>query len=252
MVAHSFRVAEVQGSIPCIPTKFNIIFVSGLTFETVVSEDRIRREVTPSFWKEFWEYIWYFLRIFLIIVLFYVLIRSSIFDILKVSGKSMFPNYNSGDGEDAIYIDQLTPRFSDYRRGDVVVLISPAECDTKKSLYVKRIIGLPGEQLVFKQGKVYIINKDYPDPGILLDESAYLDPTVQTYFRNNKDEKNPIYSSVIGDDQYFFMGDNRSVSNDSRYCGLINKSQILGREIFRVSPPEKRGWFTLPKYSIGN
>lgn len=223
-----------------------------LNFENIVTSGQIKREITPSLVKELREYFLYFLKIFLLIALFYVLIRSSVFDLIAVSGKSMYPNYNLGNTEDAIYIDQLTPRFSDYRRGDVVVLLAPTDCDAKRSLYIKRIVGLPGEQVAFDKGNVYIINDSFPDPGVLLEEGQYLPQEVKTYYRNNQDENQRVISSKIKDDEYFFMGDNRPVSSDSRYCGPIKKSQIIGREIYRLTPVDKRSWFSLPKYSIGN
>lgn len=218
--------------------------------EPVIPDDRIKQEMHPTLWKELREYFSYFLKIFFFIILFYIIIRSSIFDLIGVRGKSMYPNYNFSDSEDAIYIDQLTPKFSDYKRGEVIVMIAPAECDEKRSFYVKRIIGLPGEEVIVQNGKVYIINELYLDPGIELDESYYLPKESRTYYKNLPSEK--FSSGKIPADSYFFLGDNRVVSADSRICGLIKKNQIIGREIFRLSPSSKRGWFQMPTYNISN
>ena len=49
-------------------------------------------------------------------------------------------------------------------------------------------------------------------------------------------------------DHYFVMGDNRTGSKDSRIIGQVERKDILGREFFRISPPEKRGFFTIPDY----
>jgi len=226
--------------------------VPEIKFQRIVSHQDIQKSFAPTIWKELREYFFYFLRVFVSVAILYIFIRTSIFDLIGVSGKSMFPNYNEKTSSDAIYIDQLSPKFSNYERGTVIVLISPLSCDPNKSLFIKRIIGLPGEQVAFEGGKVYIINDQFPSPGQILDESAYLKPEVKTYYRANQDDGSRFVTPKLGNDQYFFMGDNRTASSDGRICGPIDKNQILGKEFFRLSPEEKRGWFTIPRYNIAN
>jgi signal peptidase I len=226
--------------------------VPDFKFQRVVTTQDIQKSFAPTVWKELRDYFFYFLRVFTSVAILYLFIRTSIFDLIGVSGRSMFPNYNEKTTDDAIYIDELSPKFSNYERGEVVVLISPVACDPNKSMFIKRIIGLPGEQVAIENGKVYIINEQFPAPGQVLDESAYLKPEVKTYYKANQDDGTRHVLPKLGEDQYLFLGDNRTASSDGRICGPINKSQILGKEMFRLSPTEKRGWFKLPRYNIPN
>lgn len=225
--------------------------MAGLKIQKIASEKEIKKVTRPSFWREFREYLFYFLKVFLSVAILYIFIRTSVFDLIGVSGKSMFPNYNETTKDDSIYIDQLTPKFSEYKRGDVIVIIAPVKCDPKKSLFIKRVIGLPGEQVVFEGGKVFIINKDNPAPGIELNESAYLSPEVKTYKKIIQDDGLRTEEPVIPENKYFFMGDNRSASTDGRVCGPIDKGSILGKEFFRLSPASKQSFFRPPSYNIG-
>jgi signal peptidase I len=226
-----------------------------LKFQPIAGNKEIQKNLQPTFGQELREYFWYFLRLFLIVFLVYFVVRTMLFDLIGVSGQSMYPTFNNETRNDAIYIDQLTPKFSDYRRGDVIVLVAPPDCSIDKDnppLYIKRVIGLPGEQVAFQDGKVYIINKQYPAPGMMLDEAAYLHQSVPTYKGTIQDDGLRYEEKRIPENEYFFLGDNRTGSTDSRVCGNINKDLILGREFFRLSPEAKRSFFTLPKYNISN
>lgn len=225
--------------------------MSGLKIQKIASDKEIIRVTSPSIWSELRGYGVYFLQIFLLVALLYLFIRTSVFDLIGVSGKSMFPNYNEITQDDSIYINQLTPKFSDYERGDVVVLIAPTTCDPKKSFFIKRIIGLPGEKIVFEDGKVFVINKNNPAPGIELNESSYLKPEVKTYKKIIQDDGLRYEEALLPENKYFFMGDNRSGSTDARVCGPIDKGAILGKEFFRLTPASKQGFFKPPSYNIG-
>lgn len=222
---------------------------SGLKFETLVTKKQLKRYAQPSFILELREYIFYFLRVFISIVALFIFIRFMVFDLIGVSGRSMYPNYNEFTTDDAIYIDQFSKFFSDYQRGDVIVIIAPERCDRNKSLYIKRVVGLPGEQIAFEGGEVFVINDNYPS-GIKLDETGYLNPSVRTFKQALQDDGLRTVERKLGPDEYYFLGDNRPGSADSRVCGPINRSEILGREFFRLSPNEKRGWFTNPSFNI--
>lgn len=132
----------------------------------------------------------------------------------QVSGMSMYPTFHNGD---ILLADKLTPRFQNYNRGDVIIFKYD---DTKD--FIKRIVGMPGENVRLSAGNVYI-------NGNLLKE-PYLPSGTQTFATN---------SGVMTDDQdvnipkdsYFVLGDNRGESSDSRVIGFINPSQheIKGR-----------------------
>ncbi len=226
--------------------------MSRLKFENISTEAQIQKNLKPTLFQEILEYLFYFVRLFVFVLGIYAFVRFTIFDVIGITGKSMYPTFNENTENDAIYIDQLTPRFGAYRRGDVIVLIAPQSCDSSSSFYIKRVIGLPGEQVAFEGGKVYIINEEFPAPGIELDESYYLSADVPTFKQPRQDTGQRTVEEIIKEGEYYFLGDNRTGSADSRVCGTIKKGQIIGREIFRLTPEGKRGFFQLPEFNIGN
>jgi len=169
--------------------------------------------------------------------------------LVVMMGKGMFPTFNQEKLEDKLYFQYGN---NDIKQGDIVLLVTSSKCDPQKDLYIKRIIGLPGERIAFENGKVYVINKEHPTPGIILDESDYLSPSVKTFKNPTQNDGLRFEEKLVGQNEYFFMGDNRGGSTDSRICGLGQKEAILGRAFFRVTPEEKRGFVKLPKYNIGN
>ena len=196
------------------------------------------------------DYLVYFLTIFLIISCIYTSIRFFAFDTIQVQGESMYPYHTTGD---LLYLDILTQRFSNYRRGEIIVLKSTnTNCNPKNEYFVKRIIGLPGEKVVFKQGKVYILNPIINANLIKLDESSYLKSEVKTFKNTEAEAEGSTEEKVLGVDEYYFMGDNRSNSKDGRVCGPIKRSEILGREFYQFMPRENQKLFTIPKYNIPN
>ena len=172
---------------------------------------------------------------------------------VEIKGDSMLPNFNTND---RIYIDKLSPHFSSYRRGEVVVLLPSKGCDPKEDLFIKRIIGLPGEQVIFDKGSVYILNPQVSDKPIKLDEESYLPNDTKTYKDSQIDLINvaelakveQVLEPVLEEDSYYFLGDNRGNSLDARKCGPIKSSQILGREFYKLSPADKKGYPELPPY----
>lgn len=153
-----------------------------------------------------------------------------------VKGTSMEPNFHNYE---YLIIDELSYNFQTPQRGEVVVFRYPRD---PQEHFIKRVIGLPGEEVQVKNNHVYIYNTAHPD-GFILNET-YLDPSVITVANNeNKVE--------LKDDEYFVLGDNRSASQDSRFFGAVNKSFITGRVWFRGLPINKATLFTknnLPKY----
>ena len=220
--------------------------------EKPASLKQINFALKPPLWKELVSYGIYFVTILLLVSTFYIFIRFFAFDTIEVQGESMYPYHSTGD---MIYIDLLTPRFSSYRRGEIVVLKSPKSCDAKDELFIKRIIGLPHEKVIFENGDVYIQNSGLNSLPIRLDESAYLDKNVKTYKNvtpSSVDTGKTYEEKLLGDNEYYFMGDNRPGSMDGRRCGPIAKDQILGKEFYRFQPADRRGSYKLPKYNIPN
>lgn len=131
-----------------------------------------------------------------------------------VEGESMEPTLTDGD---SVIIQRLSYYFTDPKRYDVVVFpVSYDDGTAKKTYYIKRVIGLPGETVQIIDGSVYINNEK-------LDDDVYGAAAIN----EAGIAENPL---VLGENQYFVMGDNRNMSTDSRnsYVGLVNKNDIIG------------------------
>ncbi|MCD6410379.1 signal peptidase I [bacterium] len=168
--------------------------------------------------KQVLYFFWEMIKIFLIALLIVIPIREFVFQPFFVKGQSMEPNFHDYD---YLIVDEISYRFHNPERGDVVVLKNPNNHTQK---FIKRIIGLPGETVVIEDGKV-IIEKD--NKSFILDESTYLG-------KNNFTPGN--LRVTLGSDEYFVMGDNRAHSYDSRYFGPIKRKDIIGRFALRVWP----------------
>jgi len=135
-----------------------------------------------------------------------------------VRGASMEPNFHNGD---YLMIDEVSYRFSDPERGEVIVFKNPQNPSQK---FIKRIIGLPGEAVQIIGGKVIILKEE---KGQTLDESSYLSEFFET----------PGNLTIsLAADEYFVLGDNRFSSFDSRRWGVLPKENILGKVFFRAWP----------------
>lgn len=134
----------------------------------------------------------------------------------EVHGKSMEPTFVEGQ---RLIISRVNYMIGDPQRGDIVVFNSP-EADKDDPSLIKRVIGLPGETVEIKDREVYI-------NGVKLDEPYIKEPCTR-YCRDRQ--------WVLASDEYFVMGDNRNVSNDSRAFGAIKHSAIIGEALFRYWP----------------
>ncbi len=159
-----------------------------------------------------------------------VVIYAFVLKVNEVSGSSMFPNFK--DKEQILtWVPAAT--FNSLKRGDVVVFHPPEQTDY---LYIKRIIGMPGDRVMIQNGYVYV-------NGEQLDESAYLRPIVRTYGSTFMKEGRE-YEVEPG--TYFVMGDNREFSSDSRAWGLLDRRKIIGSSFFRVWPIDRMGVISNP------
>jgi signal peptidase I len=159
----------------------------------------------------------------------------------KVEGKSMEPTYFD---KEYLVIEELSYRFQDPVRGQVVVLRPPTE---PKKYFIKRIIGLPGETVELNQGVVTIYNKAYPT-GWVLREDTYIDLADMTQDERDSLTMRPM---TLGADEYFVLGDNRLASFDSRFFGPITREALVGRAWVRGWPIHRWGSLTqIPAYPV--
>lgn len=150
----------------------------------------------------------------------------------EVIGYSMEPNLHYGE---RVLINKLAYRFgSAPHRGDIIVLIPPKSLGADDD-YIKRVIGLPGEQVELRDGKVYIHQEN--GNVFALDESYVPDPSMQ----------NKVYDK-IAPGQYFVMGDNRNNSSDSRGGWTVGLDDIVGKAWLVTWPPSDIG--LAPNYSL--
>jgi signal peptidase I len=144
-----------------------------------------------------------------------------------VDGSSMEPSLHDGE---VILVNKLAYLFGSPQRGDVVVLRSPRDPDRD---IIKRIIGLPGETVEIKNGKVYI---DVFDGRPL--EEPYIHGKPRGSMAPTKIEEN----------HYFVLGDNRARSLDSRQLGLMPKENIIGKAWLALWPISE--WGLAPNFPV--
>jgi signal peptidase I len=138
---------------------------------------------------------------------------------VKVEGTSMMPRL---EDQERIFVNKFFYRFGEIERGDIVVFHFPL--DPSKS-YVKRIIGLPGDEVEMREGVLYLNGHSVAEPYV---EPAYRDHT-----------SNPAQS--VPPDHYFVLGDHRNTSNDSRTWGTVARHFIVGKAVFAYWPLNRFG-----------
>ena len=142
---------------------------------------------------------------------------------VKVDGTSMAPLLSD---QDRIFINKIVYRFEPIARGDVVVFWYPLD---KSKSFIKRVIGLPGETIELRGGRLYVNGKEQKEIYI---PASYLDGS--NYGPINTPEEN-----------YFVMGDHRDSSNDSRVFGPVGRPYIYGKAVFAYWPVDHFGSLTM-------
>lgn len=171
--------------------------------------------------KDILIFIWEIIKITIIAVLIVVPIRYFIFQPFFVRGQSMEPNFENND---YLIIDEISYRFQEPQRGEVIVFKYPNNLSQR---YIKRIVGLPGETIEIKGGKILIYNDLLGEQYRILDEADYLASVADT----------PGSIKVsLRQDEYFVLGDNRYASYDSRRWGPLSRQYIIGKVFLRVWP----------------
>lgn len=178
------------------------------------------------------DFIWETVKVIVFSLAIIIPIRYFLIQPFYVKGASMEPNFYD---HEYLVIDEISYRLGEVQRGDVVVFKYPE--DTKQ-YFIKRIIGLPGETIRIKEGKISIINKERP-AGFFLDENSYL-PSV--YTQGDID-------ITLGPDEYYVLGDNRTASLDSRIFGSVGRSNIIGRAWIRGWPFSRAQVFKTPVFN---
>lgn len=170
----------------------------------------------------------------LLVVMF---VREYVVDIVYARSGSMKPTIEKGD-----YI--LVNKLADVTRFDMIMFQSP---DKRDQSFAKRIIGIPGDTVKYKDGELVLNGKrikdeqylEYPETMTYRD----IDKTEPDYYTKDFDIKKIAGTEYVPTDFYYVMGDNRRSSRDSRIIGFIDESQIQGKIEAIVFPKERRTWF---------
>lgn len=182
--------------------------------------------------KENWyPFIVEIIKIFIISLAIIIPVRYFLIQPFFVKGSSMEPNFSDGE---YLIIDEISYRFREPERGEVIVFKYPLD---PSQYYIKRIIGLPKEEIKIIGQEIYIYNEEYPQ-GIKLNES-YLDLNFGTSGET---------TIFLGDGEYFVLGDNRMASSDSRSWGKLRRNYIIGRVWLRCWPLDQIGFLNAPSY----
>lgn len=197
--------------------------------DSLIDEQNFRREARRGLVLESFRLVRDVVFILLVLVLFGVFIVQPV----VVEGTSMLPMLHDGERllvNKLVYYDIESVSWAHLERGDIVVFWFPRE--PNKS-YVKRIIGLPGEIVEIRNGKVFINGRELPEP--------YLSPELNRSMATFPPKR-------VEEHHFFVMGDNRDNSSDSRYWGTVPEKYIFGRAFFRYWRPEDIGVLTHADY----
>ena len=160
-----------------------------------------------------------------------LLIRTFLFQAYEIPSPSMVDTLNVGD---RVLVNKLSYKLHDVHRGDVVVFKRPpAEPDPQIKDLIKRVVGLPGETLVFRDCRVFVDGKALVEPYV---QDQCTDPPQDTV------DPDGDGSVTVPDEMLFVMGDNRGGSFDSRYFGPITESSVVGRAFVIMWPIGDWAW----------
>lgn len=208
-------------------------------------EKRKKEEKTEKVGK--FSYFFELIKVIFWALIIIIPIRTFLFQPFFVQGASMEPNFHNGE---YLIVNELgyketevgfgdkdvfkVSAYKNLQRGDVIVFKYPKN---PREFFIKRVIGLPNEKIIIRNGKIEVYNKENPG-GIVLSEGEYL-PTVSNYTDCNDQE----CAFEIGSGEYLVLGDNRSRSSDSRTWGLLDQEYIIGKVLLRAWPLSKIGLF---------
>ena len=188
--------------------------------EVPVEQNSTQTSVGLRVWRSQQENI----RLVAIALVLALLIRMFVAEPRYIPSNSMLPTLHIGD---RLVVEKVSYLFQSPQKGDIVVFEPPEQLQSlgyrKDQVFIKRIIGKPGQIVSVNNGKVYIneqpLSEDY-----IAEPPAYQLVPVQ-----------------IPQDEFFVMGDNRNDSNDSHVWGFLPKQNIIGRAVFRFFPLDRIG-----------
>jgi signal peptidase I len=178
-------------------------------------------------------------------LLIYLVIHNFVAQPFEVQQSSMLPTIVNGE---YILIDKLSVRFDGYQYGDVIVFNPPFDTGlgTGGIPFIKRIIGMPGDTVSLENGRVFVTRPD--ESPVRIEEPYVVTREDGTTAPTDCPHPDCPLSWIVGDNEYFVLGDNRPSSQDSRVFGPIDEELILGRAWLRYFPLERIGIIERPEY----
>lgn len=205
---------------------FSAIGLSGLSnffaiiFSIYVFHKLFQKYYQTPFKKNFGIYIVSSILLVTVALVIIKPIRSFVVMPFYMKGESMEPTYKNND---YLIVNEFNKQFN---RGDVVIF---RDSKQENNYLIKRIIAIPGEKVVLKNGEVFI-TKNGSSNEIKLEE-PYLPTNTKTFDATSTSN----IVTTLKDNEYYMLGDNRTKSKDSRVLGPINNSQFLGKIWFKAS-----------------
>ncbi|BCB03334.1 signal peptidase I [Bacillus sp. KH172YL63] len=158
--------------------------------------------------NEWWEW----MKALLIAVGLAAIIRFFLFAPIVVDGLSMMPTLHNGDR-------MIVSKLGAPERFDIVVFHAPEKKD-----YIKRVIGLPGDKVAYKNDTLYINGKAYPEPYL----NEYKDQLSDGVLTEDFTLTDLTGEETVPEGEIFVMGDNRRFSKDSRHIGTVRIDEVIG------------------------
>ncbi|MDQ3881479.1 MAG: signal peptidase I [Chloroflexota bacterium] len=175
-------------------------------------------------------------------IVIYLVIHNFVAQPFKVEQSSMIPTLLP---DEYVLIDKLTPRFSDYQRGDIVVFTPPSGFEQGGVPFIKRVIGIPGDTVSLENGRVFVAPAG-GEPRQL--SEPYINTVDGEFVATRPRDAQGTSEWHVGAGTYFVMGDNRDASQDSRTFGPISRDLIVGRGWLRYFPLDRIGVLERPRY----
>jgi len=169
------------------------------------------------------------LQTLVVTVVLFFLIQGFVAQPFQVQQHSMERTFFNGD---YLIVDRLSHLWSPYARGQVIVFQPPESVADAGKPFIKRVIGVAGDTIDIRDGKVFVNGVAIDEPYLYRDASGVTEPT---------DPLSPTSTWLIPAGHLFVMGDHREQSSDSRVFGPIEVSSVIGRGLLRYWPFDRFG-----------
>jgi len=179
------------------------------------------------------QFVWDLVKVVLVSLAIIIPVRYFLIQPFYVKGASMEPSFYD---HEYLIINEITYRFNEPERGDIVVFKYPKD---PSQYFIKRIIGLPGETVEVRDNHIYVTNSD--GRKMILDETTYLEEGERTISKTKW---------TLGPDELYVMGDNRDYSLDSRSFGPVSRDLVVGKVWFRGWPVWRLTFFDDVDYGL--